>query len=397
MSRAADRIAATRPYIFQTLAEMKVEAAGRGVDVIDLGVGNPDRRPDPALVQALHDALDDPEHQNHRYPPYAGLPEFREAIATWYERRFGVGVDPASEVLPLIGTKEGLGHLFLALLNPGDTVLIPTPCYPAYLGAAGLVAANVVEIPLREENGFRIDPARILPRDADRAKLMLVNHPGNPTGACCDVDHYRELLAFAARHDIVVASDIAYADLTLDEGAPAPSFLELPEARSRAVEFYSFSKTYSLAGWRVGFVAGDAGIVHLLLKVKSNLDFGVFMAIQRAAARILVGPRRPIDDVRAVYRRRRDVMAAGLREAGWNVSVPPATMYLWTRIPEGFPDSMTFITRLFRKTGVLVSPGSAFGAAGEGFVRISLVVDEDRIEEALRRIRKSGALTAAVK
>ncbi|MDP6529767.1 MAG: aminotransferase class I/II-fold pyridoxal phosphate-dependent enzyme [Gemmatimonadota bacterium] len=392
MSRAADRIAKSRPYIFQTMNEMKAKAVARGVDVIDLGVGNPDLRPDDTITRALHDALDDPAHQNHRYPPFDGISEFREAIASWYDRRFSVTLDPDTEVLPVIGTKEGIGHLYLALLNPGDTLLVPTPCYPAYLGAAGIAQAEVQEMPLLEENGFLIDVNRIPDDVANRAKMMLVNYPGNPTGAVCDLDHYREILTFAERHDIVIVSDIAYADLTLDEDAPAPSFLEIPEARSRTVEFYSFSKTFSMAGWRVGFLAGNAEIRSLLLKVKSNLDFGVFMAVQRAAAQVLLGSRRPIDDLRGTYRARRDLFVAGLAEAGWEVTVPPATLYLWTRIPRGFTDSVSFVTSLFDQTGVLISPGAGFGDAGEGFCRISLIIDEERVQEAVRRIRESGIL-----
>ncbi|MDP6801824.1 MAG: aminotransferase class I/II-fold pyridoxal phosphate-dependent enzyme [Gemmatimonadota bacterium] len=372
--------------------EMKAKAVARGVDVIDLGVGNPDLRPDDTITRALHDALDDPAHQNHRYPPFDGISEFREAIASWYDRRFSVTLDPDTEVLPVIGTKEGIGHLYLALLNPGDTLLVPTPCYPAYLGAAGIAQAEVQEMPLLEENGFLIDVNRIPDDVANRAKMMLVNYPGNPTGAVCDLDHYREILTFAERHDIVIVSDIAYADLTLDEDAPAPSFLEIPEARSRTVEFYSFSKTFSMAGWRVGFLAGNAEIRSLLLKVKSNLDFGVFMAVQRAAAQVLLGSRRPIDDLRGTYRARRDLFVAGLAEAGWEVTVPPATLYLWTRIPRGFTDSVSFVTSLFDQTGVLISPGAGFGDAGEGFCRISLIIDEERVQEAVHRIRESGIL-----
>jgi len=390
MSRAAERIAVTKPYIFQTLHEMKLEAVARGVDVIDLGVGNPDQRPDPEIIRALHEELDDERVANHSYPPYAGLPEFRDAIATWYRRRFDVAVDPGKEVLPLVGTKEGLGHLLLAVIDPGDAVLVPSPAYPAYIGAATVAQAEVVEMPLREETGFRIEVDRISESDARRAKLMIVNYPGNPTGACCDLAHYREIHEFARAHDLIVASDIAYADLTLDPGALAPSFLEVPGAKELAVEFYSFSKTYSMAGWRVGFAAGNAELVRLLLKLKSNLDFGVFPAIQRAAARTLLGSRRPIDDLCETYRRRRDLLAAGLREAGWDVAAPEASMYLWTRIPPGHESSFAFVRALFEKTGVLLSPGSGFGEAGEGFVRVSLVVGEARLREVARRVRESG-------
>jgi LL-diaminopimelate aminotransferase len=396
MSRAADRIAVSKPYIFQTMNEMKADAVAKGVDVIDLGVGNPDLRPAPSVIQALHEALDDPAHQNHRYPPFDGVPEFRQAISQWYDARFGVAIDPKTEALPCIGTKEGIAHLYLALLNPGDTVLVPTPCYPAYLGAAGIAQADVVEMPLLEKNQFRIDVNAIPADKARRAKLMLVNYPGNPTGACCDLDHYREILDFADEHDIVVASDIAYADLGLEPDAPTPSFLQLPEARGRTVEFYSFSKTYSMPGWRVGFMAGNAEIVRLLLKVKSNMDFGVFMAVQRAAAKILTGSRQPIQEAVAVYRSRRDAMVQGLRECGWNVSVPQATLYLWTRIPEGFQDSASFMKRLFEETGILVSPGVGFGQAGEGFVRISLIIDEKRTRDVVKRIQESGILAAKV-
>jgi LL-diaminopimelate aminotransferase len=397
MSRAADRIAVSKPYIFQTMNEMKAEAVARGVDVIDLGVGNPDLRPAPSVIQALHEALDDPAHQNHRYPPFDGLPEFRQAISQWYDARFGVAIDPKTEALPCIGTKEGIAHLYLALLNPGDTVLVPTPCYPAYLGAAGIAQADVVEMPLLEKNKFRIDVNAIPADKARRAKLMLVNYPGNPTGACCDLDHYREILRFADEHDIIVASDIAYADLGLEPDAPTPSFLQLPEARGRTVEFYSFSKTYSMPGWRVGFMAGNSEVVRLLLKVKSNLDFGVFMAVQRAAAKILTGSRAPIQEAVAVYRSRRDAMVQGLHECGWDVSVPRATLYLWTRIPEGFKDSASFMKRMFEETGILMSPGVGFGQAGEGFVRISLIIDEKRTREVVKRIQESGILAAKVR
>jgi LL-diaminopimelate aminotransferase len=252
-------------------------------------------------------------------------------------------------------------------------------------------------MPLLEENGFKIDLRRIPEDKARRAKLILVNHPGNPTGATCDLDHYRELLAFAEKHDIVVASDIAYADLPLEEGVPTPSFLEIPEARARTVEFYSFSKTFSMAGWRVGFCAGNAEVVRLLLKVKSNMDFGVFMAIQRAAARILLGSKKPIEENRRTYRSRRDAMVRGLAECGWSVSVPKATLYLWTRIPEGFADSASFMKRLFEETGILVSPGIGFGRAGEGFARISLLIDEEKTREVVRRIQESGVLAAKVR
>jgi LL-diaminopimelate aminotransferase len=274
---------------------------------------------------------------------------------------------------------------------------VPTPCYPAYLGAAGIAQLDVEEMPLLESNGFKIDLARIPVEKARRAKLMLVNHPGNPTGATCDLDHYREILAFAEAHDIVVASDIAYADLALEEGVPTPSFLELPGARARTVEFYSFSKTFSMAGWRVGFCAGSPEIIKLLLKVKSNMDFGVFMAIQRAAARILLGSKKPIEENRRTYRARRDAMVKGLAECGWKVSVPKATLYLWTRIPEGFTDSASFMKRLFDETGILMSPGIGFGKAGEGFVRISLIIDEARTREVVRRIQESGVLAAKVR
>lgn len=397
MSRAADRIAVSKPYIFQTMNEMQAEARSRGVDVIDLGVGNPDLRPAQSVIDALHDALDDPDHQNHRYPPFDGLIEFRETIAAWYAERFKVTVSAKNEVLPCIGTKEGIAHLYLALCNPGDTVLVPTPCYPAYLGAAGIAQLRVVEMPLLEENGFKIDVRQIPEEDARRAKLMLVNYPGNPTGAVCDLDHYREILAFAEKNDIVIASDIAYADLALEPGVPTPSFLQLPEARARCIEFYSFSKTFSMAGWRVGFCAGNAEIIRLLLKVKSNMDFGVFMAIQRAAAKILLGSKKPIEDICNTYRSRRDVMVRGLHECGWKVSVPRATLYLWTRIPEGFADSGTFMKKLFDETGILVSPGIGFGNAGEGFVRLSLIIDEARTREVVRRIQESGILAAKVR
>jgi len=360
------------------------------MDVIDMGVGNPDMRPHPKVIEEFKAALDDTEHQNHRYPPFHGLPEFREAISRWYKTRFGVDIDPKTEALPLIGSKEGIAKFFLAYLDEGDVALITSPCYPAYIGAVAVAGGTLHEVELSPANDFHPDLDSIPAEVAAKAEVLLINYPNNPTGAVETRRLYENVLSFAAEHDLIVVSDIAYADLSLDPGYRAMSFLELEGAKERAIEFYSFSKTYSIPGWRLGFVAGNADVVKNILSIKTNMDFGVFMAMQRAGARVLDAGDDLIRPTRETYRKRRDAVMAGLEPLGMKAAEPKATIYVWASIPGSYRSSMEFAERVLTATGVVFAPGRGFGTYGEGFVRISLIEEEARIAEAMDRIASSG-------
>jgi LL-diaminopimelate aminotransferase len=390
MLRASDRLNNVAPYALAKVFAARDAKLAEGVDVIDLGVGNPDMRPAPHIVAALEAALEDTQRQNHRYPSFTGLPEFRRSIAAWYERRFGVTLDPDTEVLPLIGSKEGIAKFFFAHLNPGDPILLTTPCYPAYVGIAALTQAEVHDVPLTMENGYRPDLAAIPDAVADRAHLITINFPGNPTGGTETPETYERLLAWAEKHDVFVISDIAYCDLPLDADYRARSFLEFDRAKKRSVEYHSFSKSYSMQGWRIGFVTGNAEAIGRLAKIKANMDFGVFTAIQRAAMAALDGPQDYCAEVAAIYRRRRDVFLAGVRALGFELPAPKAGMYVWLPIPKGAASSIDFTADLLERTGVVVSPGSGFGKSGEGYVRVALCDSEARIADAVKRIADAG-------
>jgi len=387
---ASERLQNVPPYTLAGLFQTRDEKLRQGVDVIDLGVGNPDIRPPQIALDALHAALLDPKVQNHRYPSFNGLPEFRSAVAGWYRRRFAVEVDPEREAIALVGSKEGIAKFCLAHLNPGDTVLLCTPCYPAYLGVAALAQVRVVEVPLLASHRFRPDLAAIPEDEAARAKVLFINFPNNPTGGTETAELYDEILAFARRHDLFVVSDIAYCDLPLDPGYRARSFLQHDRDRERTLEFHSFSKSYSMQGWRLGFAAGNADIIANLTRIKSNMDFGVFMAIQRAGIAVLNGPQDYCADAAKLYRRRGEAFVAALAPLGYPIELPRATLYLWLPVPRRFASSLEFTTQLLDATGVLVAPGSGFGRAGEGYVRIALCADEARCREAAERMARAG-------
>ena len=387
---ASERLQNVPPYSLAGLFQVRDEKLRQGVDVIDLGVGNPDIRPPQVALDTLQSALLDPKVQNHRYPSFNGLPEFRGAVSAWYRRRFGVEVDPEREALALVGSKEGIAKFFLAHLNPGDTVLLCTPCYPAYLGVAALAQVRLVEVPLRADRRFLPDLGAISLQDAEAAKVLFINFPNNPTGGTETAELYDEILAFARRHDLFVVSDIAYCDLPLDPTYRARSFLQHDRDRERTLEFHSFSKSYSMQGWRLGFAAGNADIVANLTRIKSNMDFGVFMAIQRAGIAVLSGPQDYCADAAKLYRRRAEAMLSQLVPLGYPIELPRATIYLWLPVPPRFSSSLEFTTELLEKTGIVVAPGSGFGKAGEGYVRIALCVDEARCREAAERIARAG-------
>jgi LL-diaminopimelate aminotransferase len=386
----SDRLRELPPYALAQVFASRDEKLRQGVDVIDLGVGNPDIRPPRLAIDTLKAALDDPAVQNHRYPSFNGLPELRAAIAQWYRTRFGVAVDPQRETLALVGSKEGIAKFLLAHFNPGDTMLLCAPCYPAYIGAAAIAQARVVEVPLTAKHRFRPDLASIPRDEARRAKAIFVNFPGNPTGGTETPELYQELLAFAREHDLFVVSDIAYCDLSLDPGYRARSLLEFDRDKERTIEFHSFSKSYSMQGWRIGFATGNADAIAHMTKIKSNMDFGVFMAIQRAAIAVLTGPQDYCAEASAMYRRRRDAFLDALRPLGYPIEPPQATLYVWMPIPRSEPSSLQFTANLLDKTGVLVAPGSGFGASGEGYVRVALCDDEARLREAARRMVDAG-------
>lgn len=389
MPRPSTRLDRLGTYVFLELARRRDAARARGVDVVDLTVGDPNGPVPSCALESAKAALDGPVHG---YPPFRGHPELLAAVQRWYRRRFGVELDPAREILPLLGSKEGLYHLMQAYLDPGDAVLVPTPCYPAYLGAARLCGAEIVEVPLRAEHDFRLRCEDIDPQAARAAKLLLVNYPHNPTGAVVTRQDQAELVAFAREFDLLLVSDLPYADLALDDGPPPASLLELPGARECTVEMQSLSKSHSMAGWRVGFALGNADAIAALAKVKSNADFGIFPALQLGAAAALDRGDEGIARTRALYRARRDALCAGLRSIGWPVRAPRAGMYLWAEVPAAHGDDLRFVDELFEATGVLLTPGRAFGRGGEGWVRASLVVDPPRCEEVVRRIADRGLI-----
>ena len=387
---ASERLFNVPPYALAKVFQDRDAQIRAGRDVIDLGVGNPDIRPPALAVDSLVRALNDPDVQNHRYPSFNGLPEFRAGMSQWYRTRFGVAIDAEKEAIALVGSKEGIAKFMFAHVNPGDTLLLCTPCYPAYLGVAALTQSDLVEVPLLEKNHFLPDLSAIPTEKARRARIICVNYPNNPTGAIETDAFYHDLLRFAREYDLFVVSDIAYCDLSMDPAYRAKSFLQFDTEKERTIEFHSFSKSYSMQGWRVGFAAGNAGAIARLTKIKSNMDFGVFMAIQRAALAVLTGPQDYCRDAAELYRRRRDVFLSAVEPLGYRFPTPRATLYVWLPIPRRYSSSLDFTADLLEKTGVVVAPGSGFGNAGEGYVRIALCVTEDRLAEAGRRMKDAG-------
>jgi len=390
MITPARRIQSSKRYVFEEIAQMKRADPRPAADIFDLGVGSPDQRPAPEIIDMLNRQLRTDQHQNHRYSPFDGAPEFRSAVSQWYKRRFDVTANPEGEVLPLIGSKEGIAKLMLAYLDPGDTVVIATPCYPAYLGAARIVEANVVELPLRPENNYLPDFKAVPHKTWQDCKFLFLNYPNNPVGAVCDLGVYKDAIALAEKFDFVVVSDVAYSELTLEPGSPTHSIFEIPDAREIAVEFHSFSKSYNMAGWRLGWAISNPEIISNLVKIKANMDFSQFMAIQRTGAEILASPVDFAEQQRSNYRRRRDLFIEGFGQLGWKLTPPRAAMYIWDRVPRRYSDASVFAKEFFARTGVIVSPGSAFGNHCGDFMRISMVIDEKRIEHMFSKIKASG-------
>lgn len=379
----ACRLRKLPPYLFVEVERAKRALLESGVDLVDLGVGDPDLPTFPEIVEALRGACVDPA--THRYPLGRGEPSLRRAFAAWYEKRYGVGLDPEREVITLIGTKEGLGHLPLAVLDEGRTALVPDPGYPVYQAASWLAGGEVVHVPLEPDLGFRPDLERMPRKTLEAAQLLFLNYPNNPTGASADPKLFQLAVNLAAEHGFLVVNDASYAEV-LFEG-PRVSILQSGGARDTAIEFHSFSKTFNMTGWRAGFAVGNAGALDALAAVKSNLDSGVFTAIQRACEVALSLPEERIREQVEVYRRRRDVLVDGLSRAGWRVPRPHATFYVWARVPTA-ETSQQFAVRLLTDARVVVTPGVGFGPSGEGYVRFALMAPEERIAEAVDRIAR---------
>ncbi len=380
----AERLRQLPPYLFAEIDRLKAELLAKGVDVINLGVGDPDL-PTPAhIIEELAVAAKDPV--NHQYPSYSGMNDFRVSVARWYGRRFGVNLDPISEVITLIGSKEGIAHLPLAFINPGDLALVPSPAYPVYHIATMFAGGESWFMPLVKENRFLPDLDDIPTEVAMRAKLMFINYPNNPTGAVAGRDFFEQVVEFAKKYEIIVCHDAAYTEMSFDGYFPM-SFLEVPGAKDVGIEFHSLSKTYNMTGWRLGFVVGNAEVVGGLGQIKSNIDSGAFNAVQFAGIKALEGDQSPVAENCRIYEERRDILIAGLKAAGLDAEAPKATFYVWCPTPAGFT-SKEFTALLLTEAGIVTTPGSGFGEPGEGYVRMALTVPKERIREAVERIKK---------
>jgi LL-diaminopimelate aminotransferase len=386
MFKQAERISQLPPYLFKEIDEKKRLMMGKGVDIIDLGIGDPDLPTPPHIIDAMAGAVKDPA--NHRYPSYSGMEEFRYEIAEWYLRRFSVNLDPDSEVIALIGAKEGIAHISLAFIDPGDVALTPTPAYPVYHTGTLFAGGKPYFLPLHENNGFQPDLTAIPQEVADKAKMIWINYPNNPTAAVADKDFFESIVAFARSYGIMVCHDLTYSEIAFDGYKPM-SLLEVEGAKEIGIEFHSLSKTFNMTGWRVAFAVGNKEAIQGLGVIKSNLDSGVFQAIQIASIEALKSHREGISEMGKIYERRRDIMVRGLQDSGFKVNPPKATFYLWVPVPHPYT-SIDLAARLLDEAGVVVTPGNGFGSAGEGYIRIALTQDEKRLSEAVERVLRVG-------
>ncbi|MXX10867.1 MAG: LL-diaminopimelate aminotransferase [Nitrospira sp. SB0677_bin_15] len=382
----AERIRTLPPYLFAAIDEMKQQAIARGVDIINLGIGDPDLpTPDP-ILERMQQAVTDPQH--HQYPSSSGMLSFRTAVAGWYQRRFNVTVDPKSEVVTLIGSKEGIGHVPMAFIDPGDVVLVPSPGYPVYPVSASFAGGIAHEMPLLKQNGFLPDLDAIPPDVARNAKLMFLNSPNNPTSVIADAAFFSHVIAFAKEHHVIVCHDAAYSEIFYDGLRPS-SFLEAEGAMDVGIEFHSLSKTFNMTGWRIGFAVGRAEVIAGLSQIKSNLDSGQFQAVQEAGITALESDDRLTAGLRTIYQERRDVLVAGLRNLGLEFETPSATFYVWIEVPQGYT-SASFTAHLLEKAGIVTTPGNGFGAPGEGYIRMALTTTKERLAEAVDRLKQTG-------
>ncbi len=380
--KLANRIEQLPPYLFVEISKKINEKRAQGIDVITFAIGDPDLPTPEHILDRLHAASDDPA--NHRYPESEGLPELRQAVADWYGSRFGVTLDRDTEVLPLIGAKEGIGHMALCLIDPGDIALVPDPAYPVYSIGTMFAGGETYWLPLEEENGWLPDLGAIPEDVARKAKVIWVNYPNNPTGAVAGIDFYNDLVAFAKKYDIAVCHDAPYSEIAYDGYRPV-SLLEAKDAMDVGIEFHSLSKSYNMTGWRVGMAVGNARLINALMRVKSNLDSGIPQAVQLMAIEALRGSRDCVAENVAVYQRRRDKLVDALTKIGMSVVPPQASLYVWARIPEGYT-SASYAAKLIEEAAVVVTPGSGYGKYGEGYVRLSLTLADDQLDEGARRI-----------
>jgi LL-diaminopimelate aminotransferase len=378
----ASRIKHLPPYLFASIDEMKQKARVKGVDLIDLSIGDPDIPTPSNIVETMKKAVENPV--NHRYPSYEGMLLYREAVARWYKRRFNVKLDPETEVLSLIGSKEGIGHIPLAFVNPGDIVLVPSPGYPVYSVGTLFAGGESYRMPLREDNDFLPDFSAIPQKVFIKAKLIFINYPNNPTSVVAPWKFHKEVIEVAKKYNIIVCHDASYTEIYYDDKRPL-SFMQIPGSKDAGIEFHSLSKTYSMTGWRIGFAVGNRKVLAGLGKVKTNLDSGIFQAIQEAAIVALDMDNGTLSGIRKTYQKRRDTLYSGLKKLGMQLIKPEATFYIWAKVPSHF-DSAGFVAHMLNKTGVLATPGNGFGDAGEGYVRFALTASEDRIKEAVERI-----------
>jgi LL-diaminopimelate aminotransferase len=379
----AQRLASLPPYLFAAVDKAKEEVRAKGLDIISLGIGDPDLPTPDFIIDALCAAARNPV--NHQYPSYVGLLSFRQAVADWYLRRFGVSLDPQTEVVSLIGSKEGIAHFPLAFVNPGDLVLIATPNYPVYGVTTEFAGGIPLYLPLTDENNFLPDLDSIDSDTWKRAKAIYVNYPNNPTAAMAPRSFYEKLIQKALEFNVIVVHDAAYTEMYFNEANKPLSILEIPGGREVAIEFHSLSKTYNMTGWRIGMAVGNASLVKGLGKVKENIDSGIFQAVQEAGIVALNQGDAYTAELRGIYRERRDVVIEALKKAGISCRIPEATFYIWSKVPGGV-SSQDFVTRVLKQTGVVTTPGNGFGVPGEGYFRISLTVNTDRLKEAVLRI-----------
>ncbi|MGD9736205.1 MAG: LL-diaminopimelate aminotransferase [Solirubrobacterales bacterium] len=384
IAEPSKRLGAMPPYMFAQLEQRIAEKRAQGIDVISLGIGDPDRPTYPYIVEAMQSAVADPA--THQYPSNRGTAAFREAFASFYETRFGVAIDPESEVIPAIGAKECIYNLCFAFMDPGDVALASDPGYPVYTGGPILANASAEVMPLVPELGFAPDLDAIPAETAARAKLMFVNYPNNPTGAVVPDGFFERVVEFAREHEVLVVHDSAYSETTFD-GYVAPSFLATPGAKEVGVEVFSLSKGYNMTGWRCAAILGNADAIREYWRLKTNIDSGLFDAVQLAGAAALLGPKEPLAEQNSIYLRRRDLVVGALQEIGVDVTAPKGTIYVWAPVPEGHT-STSFVELVLEEAAVVISPGSMYGPSGEGFFRISLTTPDDRIEEAVVRMRE---------
>ena len=384
--RVSERLEKIPPYLFAEIDRKIAEAKANGVDVISLGIGDPDTPTLQPIVDEMHIAIDNPK--NHDYPPYNGTEEFRSSVQKWMKGRFGVELDKDTEILANIGSKEAIAHVFFAFVDKGDYTLIPDPGYPVYKNATIFAGGTPFAMPLLEENGFLPDFDKIPEDVAHRAKLMFLNYPNNPTGAVCDLEFLKKAVDYCKKYDILLCFDQAYCEMTYD-GYVAPSVLQVEGGKDVALEFYSHSKSYNMTGWRVGWVCGNAEAVKALGTIKNNIDSGTFKAVQQAASKAFEIDRSYIEKLNKMYQERRDVMEEGLKELGWNIKPSKATFYLWLPVPKGMT-SEEFVTLMLEKAGIVVPPGNGYGRYGEGYFRIALTKDVETIKKCLKRMKDAG-------